>query len=102
MVNHRDMKAYSEDLRQKVVQAVEVRRTSKSEAARLFGISLSSVKRYARLASQGESLTPRKGSGRSPKADETTKKLLEEDIRRRPASTVADRRHFLESFAGRS
>jgi transposase len=96
------MKAYSEDLRQKVVQAIEQRGTSKSQAARLFGISLSSVKRYARLASQGESLTPRKGGGRPPKADETTRKLLEEDIRRRPAATVADRRHFLESFGGRS
>jgi transposase len=40
------MRAYSEDLRQKVVEAVERRGTSKSEAARLFGISLSSVKRY--------------------------------------------------------
>ena len=96
------MRAYSEDLRRKIVQAVEQRGMSKSQTARLFGISLSSVKRYARLASQGESLTPRKGGGRPPKADETTRKLLEEDIRRRPAATVADRRHFLESFAGRS
>ena len=37
------MKAYSEDLRQKVVEAVERRGISKSEAARLFGMSLSSV-----------------------------------------------------------
>jgi transposase len=96
------MKAYSEDLRQKVVQAIEQRGISKSQAARLFGISLSSVKRYSRLASQGESLTPRKGGGRPPKADETTRKLLEEDIRRRPAATVADRCHFLERFADRS
>jgi len=95
------MRAYSEDLRRKIVQAVE-RGMSKSQTARLFGISLSSVKRYARLASQGESLTPRKGGGRPPKADETTKKLLEEDIRRRPAATVADRRHFLESLAGKT
>ena len=96
------MKAYSEDLRRKVVQAVEQRGMSKSQTARFFGISLSSVKRYVRLASQGESLTPRKGGGRPPKADETTRKLLEEDIRTRPAATVADRRRFLESFAGKS
>jgi transposase len=75
---------------------------SKSQAARLFGISLSSVKRYIRLANRGESLAPRKGGGRPPKADEATKRLLEEDIRKRPAATVADRRHFLESFAGKS
>ena len=59
MVDHRDMKAYLEDLRQKVVRAVYQCGTSKSEAARLFGISLASVKRYTGLASQGESLTLR-------------------------------------------
>jgi transposase len=96
------MKAYSEDLRQKVVEAVERRGTSKSEAARLFGISLSSVKRYTRLASQGESLTPRKGGGRPPKADQRTRKLLEEDIRKRPAATVKERRRFLQTITGKS
>src|ERR671926_441999 len=96
------MKAYSEDLRQKVVQAVHQRGMSKPQAARLFGISLSSVKRYSRLASQGESLAPRKGGGRPPKADQATKRLLEEDIRNRPAATVAERRHFLKNFAGKT
>ena len=96
------MKAYSEDLRQKVVQAVEERGTSKSQAARFFGISLSSAKRYTRLATRGEPLTPRKGGGRPPKADETTKRLLEEDVRTRPAASVADRRRFLHSFAGKT
>jgi transposase len=96
------MKAYSEDLRQKVVQAVQQHGTSKSQAARLFSISLSSLKRYIRLAGRGESLTPRKGGGRPPIADETAKRLLGEDIRTRPAATVKERRHFLESFAGKS
>ena len=96
------MRAYSEELRQKVVQAVQQRGTSKSQAARLFGISLSSVKRYTTLAGEGESLTPRKGGGRPPIADQTTRRLLEEDIRTRPAATLKERRHFLESFAGKS
>src|SRR5215217_9405960 len=102
MVDHVAMKAYSEDLRQKVVQAVQQRGTSKSEAARLFGISLSSVKRYTKLANRGESLTPRKGGGRPPIADDATKKLLEEDIRTIPAATVEERRRFLKSFAGKT
>src|SRR5215203_2659253 len=102
MVDHGTMRAYSEDLRQKVVQAVEQRGTSKSEAARLFGISLSSVKRYTKLANRGESLIPRKGGGRPPIADDATRKLLEEDIRTRPAATLKERRHFLKSFAGKS
>jgi transposase len=59
MVDHGTMKAYSEDLRRrKVVEAVEQRGTSKSEAARLFSISLSSLKRYARLADREESPLP--------------------------------------------
>jgi transposase len=94
------MKAYSEDLRRKVVQAVHQRGMSKSQAARLFSVSLSSVKRYVRLADQGESLVPKKGGGRPPKADQTTRRLLEEDIRKRPAATISERRRFLESFAG--
>src|ERR671910_2442143 len=102
MVDHGPRKAYSVDLRKKVVEAVKQRGTSKSEAARLFGISLSSVKRYTRLADRGEPLTPRKGGGRPPKADDATRKLLEEDIRSRPSATIRERRRFLESFAGKS
>jgi len=96
------MKAYSEGLRRKIVQAVHERGMSKSQAARLFGISLSSAKRYSRLASQGKYLNPRKGGGRPPKADEATRRLLEEDVRKRSAATVAQRRPFLESFASKT
>src|SRR3712207_7963905 len=53
------MKSYSEDLRRKIVAAVE-RGMSKTEAARLFDVSLSSVKRYDRMARQGNSLAPKK------------------------------------------
>ena len=102
MADHGVMKAYSEDLRKKVVEAVNQRGTSKSEAARLFGISLSSVKRYTRLAERGESLAPRKGGGRPPIADDATRKLLEEDVRTRPSATIKERRRFLERFAGKS
>ena len=38
------MRPYSEDLRRKVVDALE-RGMNKSKAARLFGVSLSSIKR---------------------------------------------------------
>ena len=85
-----------------MVEAVQQRGTSKSEAARLFSISLSAVKRYTSLASWGEPLTPRKGGGRPPIADDATRKLLEEDIRTRPSATISERRSFLERFAGKS
>src|SRR5215211_1268685 len=91
------MRAYSEDLRTKIVQAVE-RGMPKAQASRLFGVSVSSVKCYAELTRQGLSLAPRKGGGQPPKADEATRKLLEEDVQKRPADTVAERCRFLENL----
>jgi len=92
------MKPYSEDLPLKIVQALRDG-MSKSAAARLFGVSLSSVKRYARMAQRGASLAPRKGGGRPPKTDE---KLLEEDVKERPTAAVSERRRFLERTTGKS
>ena len=51
------MDAYSEDLRQKIVEALQQRRMNNSEAARAFSVSLSSVKRYAKAAREGRSLS---------------------------------------------
>jgi transposase len=95
------MKPYSEDLRTRIVNAVE-EGISKSAAARLFGVSLSSVKRYVKISNRGDSLTPRKGGGRPPKTNQTTKKLLEEDVKERPAATISERRRFLERTGGKS
>src|SRR3712207_967974 len=98
----RPMKPYSEDLRVRIVRAIQEEGASKSAAARLFGVSLSSVKRYTRMAERGASLVPRKGGGRPPKTDETTRRLLEEDVKERPASTITQRRHFLQSIMGKA
>jgi transposase len=93
------MTSYSEDLRHKIVAAVE-RGMPKTQAARLFDVSLSSVKRYARMARQGDSLAPKKRPGRAPKVDEKVKKLLNQDMKERPAATIAERISFLESITG--
>ena len=93
------MKAYSEDLRRKVVESLE-RGLNKSEAARLFGVSLSSVKRYARLACEGRPLKPGKAPGKRPKIDKHGRRLLEADLKQRPAATLWQRRRFLEWVAG--
>jgi transposase len=95
------MKPYSEDLRARIVKVVEDG-MSKSAAASLFDMSLSSVKRYARMANRGASRAPRKGGGRPPKADESTRRLLEEDVKERPAATLSERRRPLQSAAGKS
>jgi transposase len=57
------MKPYSEDLRRSIVRVVEDG-TAKSTAARLFGVSLSLVKRCASSVRGGVKLLPSKGSSR--------------------------------------
>src|SRR5919112_1250443 len=95
------MKPYSEDLRISIVNALQSG-MSKSATARLFGVSLSSVKRYARIADRGASLAPRKGGGRPPKADETTRSLLEDEVKEHRAATVLERRRFLQYATGKA
>jgi transposase len=99
--DHGRMKAYSEDLRKKIVSAIE-RGMSKAQAARLFDVSLSSVKRYSRTAREGESLEPRKSPGRPRKADQKAQLLLEKDVEERPSATIPQRRRFLEHISGKS
>lgn len=93
------MKAYSDDLRIKIVEAVE-RGIPRPKAAHLFGVSLLSVKRYLRIARREEALFPKKGTGRPPKSDATTRRLLTEDVKERPSATVEQRRRFLKHLTG--
>lgn len=86
MVHHPKMKAYSVDLREKIVAAVR-RGTSKAQAARTFGVGAISVRRYAKLAEQGRPLSPGKAPGKKGKLAGSTMKLPEEDLRARPAVT---------------
>jgi transposase len=94
------MKAYSEDLRRKIVEAVEQRGMPKSEAARSFGVGISSVKRYVVAAREGRSLAPKKRPGSKPKLDESARRLLEADLEQRPAATLPQRREFLRQVRG--
>jgi len=93
------MKPYSEDLRRRIVAAVEGG-MPKLEAARLFGVSTSSVKRYCRLAAHEEPLAPRKGGGRPPKTNAAIAGLLEEDVGRRPYAAVRERAAFIRGVSG--
>ena len=94
------MRPYSEDLRRKIVAAVEGG-MPKTEAARTFGVGLSSVKRYCRLAAHEEPLAPRKkGGGRPPKANATVARLLEEDVGKRPYAATRERVDFLRRASG--
>jgi transposase len=92
------MNAYSEDLREKIVEALE-RGMGKSQAARTFSVSLSSVKRYAKLAQEGRSLAPKKRPGSEPKLDERSRKLLQADLQEHPLLTLQERCEYLRAVA---
>ena len=53
------MNTYSENLRKKILDAVTERRMKKGEAAHAFGMSLSSIRRYVRLAVEGKPWAPK-------------------------------------------
>ena len=93
------MNAYSEDLRRKIVEARQ-RGTPTAEVARAFGVGVSSVKRYVATAREGRSLAPKKRPGSKPRMDEAATRLLEADLRERPAATLSQRREFLGRVAG--
>ena len=98
-MHHPGMKAYSLDLREKIVAAVG-RGMSKAQAARTFGVGATSVKRYVKLAEEGKSLTPGKAPGKKGKVDENAMKLLEEDLHARPALTHDKRSDLLCRLLG--
>jgi transposase len=74
----------------------------KAQAARLFDVSLSSVKRYSRTARRGDPLEPKKSPGRPRKVNESARVLLQEDVKERPGATVSQRRRFLEHMTAKS
>jgi len=92
------MDAYSEDLRRKIVEAV--RGMPKTQAARTFGVSRSSVKRYVGAATKGEPLAPKRHPGSKPKLDERARRLLEADVECRPAASLKERCLFVRRVAG--
>jgi len=72
----------------------------KAEAARTFGVGISSVKRYVSKAQRGESLEPGKAPGKRPKIGERERKLLQKDLEDRPFAGLSDRCGYLQAVAG--
>jgi transposase len=95
------MSGYSVDLRERIVSAVGGG-MSKAQAARIFSVSLSSVKRYVNKAKRGESLAPKKRPGSTPKLDEKARKLLAADLEERPYLTLQERCDYIETLTGLS
>jgi transposase len=79
------MKAYSRDLRTRIVDAVEAN-MSKAEAARTFDVGLSTVKRYVRRKRTTGSLDARRSPGRPPRIGPQQQEDLRAQLRAHPAA----------------
>jgi transposase len=83
------MNGYSKDLRVRVLDAVD-QGTPRRQAAGLFGVSLSTLKRWLRRRRDGEDLAPRPSPGRTPRILATTdqKRALEAQLEANDDATL--------------
>jgi transposase len=93
------MRAYSLDLRKKIVESVK-KGVPKAETARRFGVDRATVKRYCKQLDERGTLEPRKAPGKRPKLDAKAKKLLTKDLQERPWATHSQRAEFLFAVSG--
>jgi len=94
------MNAYSVDLRSRILAAVDAG-MSKSEAARVFAVSRSTIKRYAQQRRETGTLVPKARGGPRPMAigpaeHEALRAQLEAD----PAATLAEHAATWEQTQG--
>ncbi len=93
------MRAYSMDLREKIVESVK-KGVPKSETARRFGVDRATVKRYCKQLDERGTLEPRKAPGKKPKLDEKAMRLLAQDLEERPWATHSQRAEFAFAVLG--
>ncbi len=83
------MRAYSLDLRERIVRAVKAG-TSKSAAARTFEVSLATVKRYIAQDRQTGDLTPRTSPGRPRRIQPDADSALSGQLAATPDATLEE------------
>lgn len=90
------MKAYSLDLRQRVVQAYEQGQGSISEIAARFGVCTAFVKKMLRQWRSTGDLAPRAHGGGKPKSlTERQRQLLKRKVREQNDISLAELQSFL-------
>src|SRR5215218_2798424 len=94
------MRAYSLDLRQKVVAAVERGDSTIEEVATAFGVGQTFVKKMLRQHRESGDLSPRPhGGGQIRRLSDRHLKLLRREVARSPDKTAAALRDHLEERA---
>jgi transposase len=83
------MNAYSKDLRLRVLDAVD-RGVPREEVASLFGVSLSTIKRYVKRQREGKDLQPKPSTGRRRRilASPEEKRALWEQLEQNDEATL--------------
>jgi transposase len=82
------MRAYSLDLRERIVRAVEAG-TPRPEVARTFGVGVATVGRYVRLGRAG-ALAPRSSPGRPARIGPAAWPALRAQLAAAPDATLAE------------
>jgi transposase len=95
------MNAYSKDLRLRVLEAVD-RALPRTRISELFGVSLSTIKRYVRRRRQGEDLEPKPSTGRKRRILATSehKRALWEQLEENDEATLERHCELWESATG--
>jgi transposase len=84
------MKAYSIDLRQRIVLAVESGEDSQAKVAEQYAVSLASVERFLRQWRTNESVAPRTGKPGPKRKLEPYGAWLRAEVKRQPDATLAE------------
>ena len=95
------MNAYSEDLRLKVLGAVE-RGVPRREVSELLGISVSTISRYVKLRASGGQIAPKPSPGRRAKIldDPAHRRALWRQLERNDTATLEEHREMFEEGRG--
>jgi transposase len=94
------MKAYSLDLRQRVLEATLSGEHTIAEVAELFGTGTTFVNKMLRLHREGADLAPRPhGGGQKARLSAAHHKMLRSEIRRRNDATLSELRSHLANHA---
>lgn len=92
------MKAYSLDLRQRVVAATEQGQGTIAEVAEMFQVGTAFVKKVLRLHRQGESLEPKPhGGGAQAALNDEQRAMLGAAVETRRDATLAELKDFLHA-----
>ncbi|WP_242527418.1 IS630 family transposase [Ktedonosporobacter rubrisoli] len=93
------MKAYSPDLRERVVRAVD-QGYQRGEIIKLFGVSRATIKRYLKQRRETGHLHRKPIPGRPPNKRAPLQAGLEAQLEASPDATLAMRCHFWEQTSG--